>query len=127
MILVNNGLPNDLELQREWRKNLLILLNPFAPHLAEELWERMNKQKVESIHFESWPKFDENMVVDDEVTIAVQVLGKVRGQLNISVNENKDVILAKARELESVKKWLDGKEIVKEIYVTGKIVNIVIK
>jgi len=127
MILVNNWLPNDLELQREWRKNLLILLNPFAPHLAEELWERMNKQKVESIHFESWPKFDENMLVDDEVTIAVQVLGKVRWQLNISVNENKDIILTKARELESVKKWLEGKEIVKEIYVPGKIVNIVIK
>lgn len=125
MILVNNWLPQEESLQKTFKEYLAIMLNPFAPHLAEELWERLWNNT--SIHFAPWPKFDENMVVDDEVTIAVQVLGKVRWQLNISVNENKDNILAKAREVDSVKKWLEGKEIVKEIYVPGKIVNIVIK
>lgn len=127
MILVNNWLPKDIELQREWRKTFLILLNPFAPHLAEELWERMNKNKVDSISLESWPKYDEDMTIDDFITIWVQVLGKLRWTIEINKDEEQASVLEKARNNEEVAKWLEWKEIVKEIYVPWKIVNIVVK
>ena len=81
----------------------------------------------ESILSASWPKYYEKHVLDDEVIIWVQVLWKLRGELAINIAENKDTILQKARELETVAKWIEGKEIVKEIYVKWKIVNIVVK
>ena len=80
-----------------------------------------------SIFFTSWPEYDEAMTIDSEVTIWVQVLGKLRGEIQISKDEDKDSVLSKARSQETVAKWLEGKEIVKEIYVPGKIVNIVVK
>ncbi len=127
MILVNNWLPKDKETQKEWRKSFLVILNPFAPHLAEELWERMNKEKVGSISTEEWPLYDEAMTIDDTITIGVQVLGKLRWTIEINKDEDKDVVLEKAKKNEDVKKWLEWKEIVKEIYVPWKIVNIVVK
>ncbi|PZM84934.1 hypothetical protein DLH72_02680 [Candidatus Gracilibacteria bacterium] len=125
MILVNNGLPKDENLQKEWKNIFARLLHPFAPHLAEELWERIGEKK--SVFFSSWPKYDEKITVDNEVTIGVQVMGKVRGEIKIGVSEDKDSVLAKAKANEDVKKWIDGKEIVKEIYIPGKILNIVVK
>ena len=125
MILVNNWLPNDEANKKIFKEYLAIMLNPFAPHLGEELWERLGNNT--SIHFASWPKYDENLVKDDVVVIWVQVLWKLRWELEISITEDKDSILSKAREIESVKKWLEWKEIVKEIYVPWKIVNIVVK
>lgn len=80
-----------------------------------------------SIYFAEWPEYNEAMTVDNEVTIGVQVLGKLRGDIQITVDEDKESVLQKARTQENVAKWLEGKEIVKEIYVPGKIVNIVIK
>lgn len=127
MILVNNWLPNDKELQREFRKKFLIILNPFAPHLAEELWQRMNKETVNSIHFESWPKYDPEMIIDDTIKMAVQVLGKVRWEIEINKDEEKDKVLEIAKNNPDVIKWIEWKEIVKEIYVPGRIINIVVK
>jgi len=127
MILVNNWLPKNIELQREWRKTFLVILNPFAPHLAEELWERMNKENISSLSLESWPKYDEDMTIDDTITIWVQVLGKLRWTIEINKDEEQNSVLEKARNNEEVAKWLEWKEIVKEIYVPGKIVNIVVK
>jgi leucyl-tRNA synthetase len=80
-----------------------------------------------SIFFEKWPKYDEKIVVDNEIEIAIQVLGKLRGTIKISKNEEQESVLTKAKANEEVKKWLEGKEIVKEIYVPWKIVNFVIK
>ncbi|MBW7954335.1 leucine--tRNA ligase [Candidatus Gracilibacteria bacterium] len=125
IILVNYGTPKDEDKKNLWLKNLLIILHPFAPHLAEELYKKLGNK--ESIYLASWPKYDENMTIDNEVVIGIQVLGKLRGELKISLDENKDEILKKAKEIESVTKWLEGKEIVKEIYVPGKIINIVVK
>ena len=80
-----------------------------------------------SIFFTDWPKYDQAMTVDNEITIGVQVLGKLRGEIQISVDEDKDVVLEKARTNENVAKWLEWKTLVKEIYVPGKIVNLVVK
>ena len=124
IILVNNWLPKDSELQREWKNTFIILLNPFAPHLAEELWQQSGEK--ESISLASWPKYDEAMTIDDFITIWVQVLGKLRWTIEINKDEEQASVLEKAKNNEEVAKWLEWKEIVKEIYVPWKIVNIVV-
>lgn len=125
MILVNNWLPKDENLQAEWKNIFARLLHPFAPHLAEELWEKLWEK--ESIFFSSWPKYDENLVVDDEITIWVQIMWKVRGQITVWVSENQENVLEKAKANKDVAKWIEWKELVKVIYVPWKILNIVVK
>lgn len=93
---------------------------------SEAFAELFNLQG-DSIFFSPWPEFDEAMTIDNEVTIGVQVLGKLRGEIQISKDEDKDSVLEKAKANENVAKWLEGKDLVKEIYVPGKIVNLVVK
>ena len=125
MILVNNWLPTDSELQNEWKNLFLRILHPFTPHLAEELWERA--WETTSLFFSEWPKYNKKMVIDDTITIAVQVLWKVRWEIEIAKEEDKESVLKKARTNEAILKWIEGKNLVKEIYVPGKIVNLVVK
>ena len=101
------------------------LLNPFAPHLTEEMWEFMGNKTLVSL--EAWPKYDESKTVDDTVKIAVQVNGKLKATIDISKNISKDDALAAAKNEPKVAEFIAGKDIVKEIFVPGKIVNIVIK
>lgn len=125
MILVNFWVPKDETKASERKRTLLKLIHPFSPHLAEELWEKIwNK---ESIFFSDWPKFDENLVIDDELEIAVQVMWKLRWTILISKDEDKQSILEKAKKDQNVLKFIEWKELVKEIYVPGKIVNLVVK
>ena len=103
---------------------LLTLLNPFAPHITEELNETLeNKPICES----KWPEYDEEKTIDQEFTIGVQVNGKLRGEIRINKDEEEETIKEKALTNENVLKHLEGKEIVKVIAVKGKIVNIVVK
>ncbi|MBR6949354.1 MAG: leucine--tRNA ligase [Bacilli bacterium] len=103
---------------------LLTLLNPFAPHITEELNEQIgNKPICES----SWPKYDESKIVEDTISIGVQVNGKVRGTVDINVDDSEEVVKEKAMNEENVKKHIDGKEVVKVIVIKGRIVNIVVK
>ncbi len=104
---------------------LLQLLNPMAPHITEELNEiyKLGNPICES----TWPTYDESKVVDSSVNIGVQVNGKVRGTINISIDENEDSIKEKAINDENVKRHIEGKEIVKIIVIKNKIVNIVVK
>ena len=125
IILVNNWLPKKEKNQIVWKKTFLILLHPFAPHLAEELWEK--QWWFQSIFFAEWPEYDEKLVVDDIIVIWVQVLWKLRWEIEILKDEDKESVLEKAKNQESVIKWIDWKEIVKEIYVPWKIVNLVVK
>lgn len=99
------------------------LLAPFAPHMAEELWEELGHDT--SVFAESWPVADKEAMKEDTVEIGVQVNGKVRGTVSIAVDAAKDDALVAAREVIADK--LEGKSIVKEIYVPGKIINIVVK
>ena len=111
----------------EW-KNTLHLLNlmlaPYAPHIAEEIWNRTGH--TTSVHTESWPAYDPSATVRDTVTIAVQVNGKLRGQVEVAADADKDTILQVAKAEPNVAKHLTG-EIVREIVVPGKLVNVVIK
>ena len=103
---------------------ILTLLNPIAPHLTEELNEQIGYQPICE---GTWPEYDEEKTVEDTKEIAVQVNGKVRGTIEISIDDNDDIIKEKALECENVKKHIEGHEIVKIIVIKGKIVNIVVK
>ena len=103
---------------------LLTLLNPIAPHITEELNEKLGYKPIcES----EWPKYDESKTIESVKEIAVQVNGKVRGTIKIRVDDDDNSIKEKAMENENVKKHMEGKEVVKVIVIKGKIVNIVVK
>mgnify|MGYP003317020021 CR=1 FL=1 len=106
-------------------KYIVKLLNPIAPHIGEELWEMLGHDNT--IAYEEWPKYDESKLGENEKEIGVQVNGKVRGTIKISVDEAEDSIKEKALADENVKRHIEGKEIVKFIVIQGKIVNIVVK
>ncbi len=101
------------------------LLAPLAPHLSEELWERLGGKGLVAVA--PWPTFDPALVQDDTVTIGVQVLGKTRGDIKIGVNASEEEALAAAHEVKAVKNALDGKTVAKVIYKPGKILNIIVK
>ena len=102
-----------------------LMLAPMVPHLAEELWQARGER--DSVHLAQWPATDEAAATRDTVTIGVQVSGKVRGQVEISKTATQPEAMAAARAEASVARFLDGKETVKEIYVPGKIINIVVR
>ena len=123
MILANAY--DDMEsITKEDYRLLLTLLNPVAPHMTEELNEQLG---YEPICYAEWPRYDEKYLVEKEKEIAVQVNGKVRATINISVDEEEDSIKEKALNADNVKRHIEGKEVVKVIVIKGRIVNIVVK
>ncbi len=126
MIFVNEV--TELKLGKEgigiW-KSFTLLLSPFAPHLGEELWEMLGG--AGSVVRAEWPEYDEKFLVEDTVTLGVQVNGKVRGEISVAADADESEILSMARAENNVAKYLEGAEIVKEIYVKGKLVSIVVK
>ncbi len=104
---------------------LLLLLAPIAPHISEELWARLGFEG--SIHEQAWPTHDEAALVQDTVTLAAQVNGKLRGQVEVPAGASKEAMLAAAREESNVARHLVGSETVREIVVPGKLVNLVVK
>lgn len=110
-------------IDKETLETIIILLAPFTPHLSEELWSILGNK--ESVFKNTWCEYDENMLKDDTVQIAIQINGKLRETLDIDINLAKDEVISKAKEKISDK--LEGLNIVKEIYVPNKIVNIVAK
>jgi leucyl-tRNA synthetase len=111
----------------EWREGvraLLAMLAPIAPHLSEELWSRLGH--TDSVHLQVWPKWDEQALVQDTITLVVQVNGKRRGELVIAKDADQQAILAAARAEPGVARHLQG-AIVREIVVPGRLVNIVVK
>lgn len=106
----------------ETLKTMVLLIAPFAPHIGEELWSELGE--TESVFHHGWPEYSQDAMKDDEKEIAVQINGKTKVTMNISVNDEKDVVIAKAKE--ALGDRLTG-NIIKEIYVPGRIVNIVMK
>ena len=106
-------------------RTILMLLNPFAPHITEELYQIMNYGGV--LNEQSWPKYDEALCVDSTIEIAVQINGKIKAKLNIPAEAGQDEVLGLAKADPAVAEAVAGKNIVKEIYVKGRLVNIVAK
>ncbi|MGE5559474.1 MAG: leucine--tRNA ligase [Chloroflexota bacterium] len=112
------------ELVTATTRDLILLVSPFAPHFAEEMWERLGYPY--SIFDQSWPGFDPQALVRDMVELAVQVNGKVRGRVEVAADATDDDIRASALVVDSVKPHLEGKEIKKVVVVRGRLVSIVV-
>lgn len=106
-------------------KTYIVLLNPVAPHITEELWEILGLEGY--LHETTWPKYDEEKTKDKVIQLPVQVNGKVRGTIEISVEDSQEIARQKAKADENISRFLEGKQIIKEIFVPGKIYNIVVK
>jgi leucyl-tRNA synthetase len=111
----------------EYLEKLALLLAPFAPHMTEEIWVEV-LGKPFSIHKANWPKYDDSKISNDTVTIVVQINGKMRSQLTVNSLQftNEEDVTKLAKKDEKTAKWLEGKEIIKTIFIPGKIINFVI-
>ena len=124
MIFINAVYKEDV-LPRKYAEGFIKLLNPIAPHITEEMWQILGH--TNTIAYEPWPKYDESKLIEDSYEMVVQVNGKVRGKITVSTDSSDEEMKKLAKEIDNVKTHIDGKEIVKEIVVPKKLVNIVVK
>jgi leucyl-tRNA synthetase len=124
-VMINEGVPIDTGNLHAWKSSLARLLHPFAPHMAEECWSLLGYE--ESIYAAEWPEYIEALTVDDEVMIAVQINGKLRGTYPFMRGVAVDEVSATIESKPEIEKWLEGATIIKEIFIPNKILNIVIK
>jgi leucyl-tRNA synthetase len=127
---------NELNLQKikvdfvytsDWKfalESLVQLVAPFAPHMADELWEVLGY--TESLQKDHWPKWDESLIRDEEVTFVVQVNGKVRGKLQLAAGSSEKAVLEEALKDEKIKNALEGKQIRKQIFIRDRLLNLVV-
>lgn len=106
-------------------ENLVLMLAPFAPHLSEELWEFLGKSG--SVHRQSWPRFDAKAAESEVITVVVQVNGRVRDKIEVPSDMDSERVAELARESENVRRFLDGRQVIKVIKVPRKLVNLVVK
>ncbi|AWV89114.1 leucine--tRNA ligase [Bradymonas sediminis] len=112
------------DVSRQSVESLVIMLSPFAPHIAEEIWSILGHDA--SISLAEWPDYDESLTREDSVEMAVQIMGKVRGTIEVPVDADQDTVVAAAHADENIARYLDGQQIRKIIYVPGRILNFVI-
>jgi leucyl-tRNA synthetase len=112
--------PNKMEI-----KVLLTLLSPFAPHIAEELWELQGFKGYASE--QPWPVYDESKTIDESITIAVQVMGKLRGTINIPADSTDEFVVQTAVSDEKIAKYIESKEIMRTIVIKNKLINLIIR
>ena len=124
MIFVNAAYKNG-SCPREYAEGLVKMLSPICPHVGEEMWQKLGHN--DTIAYAEWPKYDEAKMVEDTIEIGVQVNGKVRGTVMLAVDEENDSAIEKAKQVEGVARSIEGKTVVKAIYVKGRIVNLVVK
>ncbi len=108
-------------------KALLVLLSPFAPHIAEELWEMLGFAGEGFACQQPWPAYDESKTVASQITLAVQVGGKLRGNITVAADADNDTIVHAALADEKVRRFTDGMALVKSIVVPGRLVNLIVK
>ncbi|RMG41542.1 MAG: leucine--tRNA ligase [Planctomycetota bacterium] len=103
----------------------VLLLSPFAPHIAEELWEVLGHSQT--LAYEPWPEYQEELIAESEIELPIQVNGKVRGRVRVPADADQNTILQRARAEPSVARHLEGKQVVKQIVVPGRLINFVVK
>jgi leucyl-tRNA synthetase len=124
MILVNE-MEKESQISNDNYQTLALLLSPFAPHIAEELWAELGHKR--SIFLEKWPKFDPKLVVEKEMVIVVQVNGKVRDQISVSVDAGEREVKETALEQEKIKKYIPNIDNIRKIiFVPGRLINFVV-
>ncbi|MBO1005290.1 leucine--tRNA ligase [Pseudogracilibacillus auburnensis] len=122
MVFVNEGYKAE-KISKQFMEGFVKLLYPVAPHIGEELWDRLGNE--DTITYEAWPTYDEAKLVEDEVEVVIQVMGKVRSKMKVAKDISKDDLETEALEDERIKQWIEGKTVRKVIVVPGKLVNIV--
>jgi leucyl-tRNA synthetase len=123
MVFTNHLVSLKENVPMEAAENLALMVSPLAPHLGEECWSILGHD--ETLAYVPWVEYDEELCVDDEITMGVQVNGKSRGSITIPADADEDIAMSAAREVDRVQSQLDGKEIRKIIYVQGRILNII--
>ncbi|MCK8815901.1 leucine--tRNA ligase [Natroniella sulfidigena] len=113
------------QLLRAVVEKIILVLAPFAPHMTEELWSQLGFE--DSVHQQSWPEYDEEAIKKDEITIVIQVNGKVRDKVEVAADISEDKLKELVKKQDNVQRYLEGKEVVKEIVVPQKLVNLVVK
>jgi len=116
---------NNEKLLKEAVENLILLLSPFTPFLSDALWRKIGKEGW-TIN-QPFPEPDEEALVEKTKEIPVQINGKVRGKITVPADVSEEVVIETAKQNENIKKWIEGKQIVKTIFIKGKILNIVVK
>ena len=106
-------------------KSFVIIMNPFMPHLSQELWELIGE--TNELTYQAWPKYDRDLIISDEIVIPIQINGKRRSEITISVELSEDEVIKKAKLDDKIASYLKNTTIIKEIYIKGKILNIVLK
>ena len=124
LMIFTNHLSSLKQLNIEVLHTFLQLLNPFAPHISEELNEKLGFEKLTSC---KWPKYDKKLIVEEKITIAVQFNGKTRGTIDVEIDTKEDKVYEIVLNNDNFRKYLKGMDIIRKIYVPNKIVNIVIK
>ena len=125
MMILSNHLQGLDSINIETLKTFLLLLNPFIPHMAEELNEQITA--FDSLSYSEWPEFDKELAKEELITIAIQVNGKLRGNLQLPAGTDDNTLKTEAAKVDGVKKHLEGKKIVKKVLVPGRLVNFVVK
>jgi len=125
LIKLNNEISKLISVPRQLAETFTLLLAPFAPHLAEEIWSRLGHDKGLARH--PWPQFVPAKLVESKIELPIQINGKLRATLWVASDAEEKWILTSARELESVKSWMEGKALVKQIYVPKKLISFVVK
>jgi len=123
LIELNNALVALPEVPREVAEPFVLMLAPLAPHMAEELWQRMGHD--ESLAYEPWPTFDPDLLVEDEIELPVQIMGKVKARIMVPADADDKTVEETALTDANVKALLEGKTVRKVIVVSGRMVNIV--
>jgi leucyl-tRNA synthetase len=125
LIILSNEMGKLKSVPRQLAENFTLMLSPFAPHLAEEIWSLLGHNQSLARH--PWPTFDPEKLADSTVEIAVQVNGKLRGTVTLPAGADEQAAFTAARAVPAVKPWIDGKTVVKSLYVQKKLVNFVVK
>ena len=123
MMIFANEATKAAQIPKPWMESFVLILAPFAPHLAEELWQQLGHS--DSLAYHSWPTYDEAKLAVSTFTLAIQVGGKLRSTIEVATGISKDEAIAAAKADGKVAKFLEGKTIRREIYVPGKLVNLV--
>ena len=124
MMIFLNSLEGKEKISQEKFETFLKVLAPFAPHITEELWEKLGHTR--SIHLEKWPSYDVSKLEHNTVSIAVQINGRVRGEFSMPRDATEEVVKAQALSLNSIQKWVAGKNIKKAIYIKNRLINFVV-
>jgi len=124
LMILTNKLDGEKEISTANYQLLIILLSPFAPHLADELWSKLGHK--ESIFKENWPEYDQRLIKDEEIELVIQVSGKVRDRITVPSDISEEEAVKLAKNSEKIKQYTEGKEVKKVIFVKGRLINIVI-